>query len=77
MINIDYKNNIILTVRKQFVLNLEVLLLRGDLHLFTLHVATDYIDCIAKKSYFIGLVNKLKVTYGKITSYSFIITIAI
>ena len=29
------KNNIILTVRKQFVLNLEVLLLKGNLHFLT------------------------------------------
>ena len=28
---------------------------------------TDYIDCITKKSYFIGYVNKLKVNFGKIT----------
>ena len=26
---------------------------------------TDYIDCITKKSYFIGYVNKLKVNFGK------------
>ena len=39
MLNICNKyrleNNIILTVRKHFVLNLEVLLLRGNLHLLT------------------------------------------
>ena len=28
---------------------------------------TDYIDCITKKSYFIGYVNKLKVNLGKMT----------
>ena len=28
---------------------------------------TDYIDCIANKSYFIGYVNKLKVNFGKMT----------
>ena len=33
VINIDWKIISFLTVRKQFVLNLEVLLLRGNLHL--------------------------------------------
>ena len=28
---------------------------------------TDYIDCIAKRSHFIGYVNKLKVNFGKMT----------
>ena len=28
---------------------------------------TDYIKCIAKKSYFIGYANKLKGNYGKMT----------
>ena len=28
---------------------------------------TDYIDCIVKKSYFIGYVNKLEVNFGKMT----------
>ena len=28
---------------------------------------TDYIDCITKKSYFIGYINKLKVNFGKMT----------
>ena len=28
---------------------------------------TDYIDCIVKKSHFIGYVNKLKVNFGKMT----------
>ena len=28
---------------------------------------TDYIDCIVKKSYFIGYVNKFKVNFGKMT----------
>ena len=78
------ENNIILTVRKQFVLNLEVLLLRGNLHFFygvwlkwtdkVRHLGNfidttciDYIDCITKKSYFIGYVNKLKVNFCKMT----------
>ena len=78
------ENNIILTVRKQFVLNLEVLLLRGNLHFFdgvklewtdkVRHLGnfiettcTDYVDCIVKKSHFIGYVNKLKVNFGKMT----------
>ena len=30
-------------------------------------ICTDYIDCITKKSYFIGYVNKLKVNFGKMT----------
>ena len=30
-------------------------------------ICTDYIDCIAKKSYLIGYVNKLNVNYGKMT----------
>ena len=28
---------------------------------------TDYIDCLTKKSYVIGCVNKLKVNFGKMT----------
>ena len=75
------ENNIILTVRKQFVLKLEVLLLREILHFYGVmlewtgkvrHLGNfidttciDYIDCIINKSYFFGSANKLKENFGK------------
>ena len=75
-----YRLEIILTIRNQFVLNLEVPLLRRKLYFKSVmlkwtakvrhlghFIDTTCIDYIENKSYFIGYVNKLKVNYGKIT----------
>ena len=80
VINIDLKIISFLTVRKQFVLNLEVLLFRGmcfsdgvrpeltdkvrHLGNFIDTTCTDYIDCITKMSYFIGYVKQGE-SYGE------------
>ena len=73
-------NNIILTVYIQFgsiIIEVKSAFLDGVMLEWTEKVGhignfidptcTDYIDCIAKRSYFIGYVNKLKVNFGKMT----------